>query len=109
MEGYTYAIPSDKLFLENDDGECEMLIIFYKENYKIFRFGNHFINFFTIIYYYEGQEVGFFGGDRNAMAKEWYYCLNEMTPRKKARRNVNLCWSWILFISCYYFRNFIKF
>ena len=29
MEGYAYVIPSDKLFIENSDGEYEMLIRFY--------------------------------------------------------------------------------
>ena len=47
---------------------------------------HHFINFFTIVYDYKGKEVGFFGGDRIAMAKEWYYCLNEMTPKKKPKK-----------------------
>jgi hypothetical protein len=31
---------------------------------------HHFINFFTIVYDYKGQEVGFFGGNKIAMAKE---------------------------------------
>ena len=87
MEGYAYVIPSDKLFIENDDGEYEMLIRFYKENDNIFSFGGPFANFFTIVYDYENQEVGFFGGDRIEMTKEWYDYMNEMTPeQQKARK-----------------------
>jgi len=87
MEGYAYVIPSDKLFIENSDGEYEMLIRFYKENDNIFSFGGPFINFFTIVYDYEQQEVGFFGGDRIEMTKEWYDYMNEMTPeQQKAKR-----------------------
>lgn len=87
MEGYAYVIPSDKLFIENDDGEYEMLIRFYKENDNIFSFGEPFLNFFTLVYDYEEQEVGFYGGDRIEMTKEWYDYMNEMTPeQQKARR-----------------------
>ena len=87
MEGYAYVIPSDKLFIENDDGEYEMLIRFYKENDNIFSFGGPFVNFFTIVYDYENQEVGFLGGDRIEMTKEWYDYMNEMTPeQQKAKR-----------------------
>ena len=87
MEGYAYVIPSDKLFMENEDGEYEMLIRFYKENDNIFSFGNPFVNFFTIVYDYEEQEVGFYGGDRIEMTKEWYDYMNEMTPeQQKAKR-----------------------
>ena len=87
MEGYAYVIPSDKLFIENEDGEYEMLIRFYKENDNIFSFGNPFVNFFTIVYDYEDQEIGFYGGDRIEMTKEWYDYMNEMTPeQQKAKR-----------------------
>lgn len=87
MEGYAYVIPSDKLFEKNDDGEYEMLIRFYKENDNIFSFGGPFVNFFTLVYDYEEQEVGFFGGERIEMTKEWYDYMNEMTPeQQKARR-----------------------
>ena len=71
MEGYAYLIPSDKLFIENDDGEYEMLIRFYKENNNIFSLGGPFVNFFTNVYDYEDQEVGFLCGDRIEITKEW--------------------------------------
>ena len=87
MEGYAYIIPSDKLFEQNEDGDYEMLIRFYKENDNIFSFGGPFVNFFTLVYDYEEQEVGFFGGERIEMTKEWYDYMNEMTPeQQKARR-----------------------
>ena len=87
MEGYAYIIPSDKLFRENDDDQYEMLIRFYKENDNIFSFGEPFLNFFTLVYDYEEQEVGFYGGDRIEMTKEWYDYMNEMTPeQQKAKK-----------------------
>jgi hypothetical protein len=87
MEGYAYIIPSEKLFIQNDKGEYEMLIRFYKENDNIFSFGNPFVNFFTLVYDYEEKEVGFLGGDRVEMTKEWYDYMNEMTPQQlKAKR-----------------------
>ena len=86
MEGYAYVIPSDKLFEKNDDGEYEMLIRFYKENDNIFSFGGPFVNFFTLVYDYEEQEVGFFGGERIEMTKEWYDYMNEMTPEQQKTR-----------------------
>ena len=64
-----------------------MLIRFYKENDNIFSFGNPFVNFFTLVYDYEEKEVGFLGGDRVEMTKEWYDYMNEMTPQQlKAKR-----------------------
>ena len=90
MEGYAYIIPSDKLFKkigDDEDEEYEMLIRFYKENDNIFSFGGPFVNYFTLVYDYEEQEVGFYGGDRIEMTKEWYDYMNEMTPeQQKARK-----------------------
>jgi hypothetical protein len=87
MEGYAYVIPSEKLFIENDDGEYEMLIRFYKENDNIFSFGAPFVDFFTIVYDYENQEIGFYGGERIEMTKEWYDYMNDNTPeQQKAKK-----------------------
>ena len=87
MEGYAYVIPSEKLFIENDDGEYEMLIRFYKENDDIFSFGSPFVDFFTIVYDYEDREIGFYGGERVEMTKEWYDYMNENTPeQQKAKK-----------------------
>lgn len=103
MEGYAYVIPSDKLFIENSDGEYEMLIRFYKENDNIFSFGGPFINFFTIVYDYEQQEVGFFGGDRIEMTKEWYDYMNEMTPeQQKAKRKKMYIYGGVGFIIIFF-------
>lgn len=87
MEGYAYVIPGERLFEKNDDGEFELLIRFFKENDNIFSFGEPFLNFFTLVYDYEEQEVGFYGGDRIEMTKEWYDYMNEMTPeQQKAKK-----------------------
>ena len=87
MEGYAYVIPGERLFEKNVDGEFELLIRFFKENDNIFSFGEPFLNFFTLVYDYEEQEVGFYGGDRIEMTKEWYDYMNEMTPeQQKAKK-----------------------
>ena len=87
MEGYAYIIPSEKLFIKNEDGEYEMLVRFYKENDNIFSFGSPFLDFFTLVYDYEEEEVGFYGGERIEMTKEWYDYMNENTPeQQKAKK-----------------------
>ena len=90
MEGYAYIIPSDKLFVKKDDGRYEMLVRFYKENDNIFSFGSPFLDFFTLVYDYEEEEVGFYGGERVEMTKEWYDYMNDMTPEKqKSKKQKN--------------------
>jgi len=90
MEGYAYIIPSDKLFVKRDDGRYEMLVRFYKENDNIFSFGSPFLDFFTLVYDYEEEEVGFYGGERVEMTKEWYDYMNDMTPEKqKSKKQKN--------------------
>lgn len=87
IEGYAYIVPGDKLFLKTEENEYELLIRFYKENDNIFGFGAPFMDFFTIVYDYEQAEVGFYGGDRLEITREWYDYLNEMTPeQQKAKR-----------------------
>ena len=86
MEGYAYVIPSDKLFVLRDDGKYEMLVRFYKENDNIFSFGSPFLDFFTLVYDYDEEEVGFFGGERVEMTKEWYDYMNDMTPEKQKKQ-----------------------
>ena len=87
IEGYAYIIPWNKLFLKNEEGEYELLIRFYKENDNIFGFGAPFMDFFTVVYDYEEEEVGFYGGNRKQLTREWYDYLNDMTPeQKKAKR-----------------------
>ena len=87
IEGYAYIIPWNSLFLKNEEGEYELLIRFYKENDNIFGFGAPFMDFFTVVYDYEEKEVGFYGGNRKQLTREWYDYLNDMTPeQKKAKR-----------------------
>ena len=87
IEGYAYIIPSDYLFIKTEEGEFELLVRFYKENDNIFGFGAPFMDFFTVVFDYEEGEVGFFGGSRKELQREWYDYLNEMTPeQQKARR-----------------------
>ena len=41
----------------------------------------------TVVYDYEEKEVGFYGGNRKQLTREWYDYLNDMTPeQKKAKR-----------------------
>ena len=87
IEGYAYIIPSDYLFIKTEEGEFVLLVRFYKENDNIFGFGAPFMDFFTVVFDYEEGEVGFFGGSRKELQREWYDYLNEMTPeQQKARR-----------------------
>ena len=89
IEGYAYIIPSDYLFIKTEEGEFELLVRFYKENDNIFGFGAPFMDFFTVVFDYEEGEVGFFGGSRKELQREWYDYLNEMTPeQQKARRRM---------------------
>ena len=87
IEGYAYIIPGDKLFIKTEEDEFELLIRFYKENDDILGFGAPFMDFFTVVFDYEENEVGFFGGERKELTREWYDYLNEMTPeQQKAKR-----------------------
>ena len=87
IEGYAYIIPWNKLFLKNEEGEYELLIRFYKENDNIFGFGAPFMDFFTVVYDYEEKEVGFYGGNRKQLTREWYDYLNDKkNKKKKAKR-----------------------
>lgn len=111
MEGYAYVIPSDRLFQKTKEGLFELLIRFYKENDNIFSFGEPFLNFFTLVYDYEEKEIGFLGGDRVEMTKEWYDYMNEMTPEqqkaKKKKMYIYLGVGFfllIVIIACAYYR-----
>lgn len=111
IEGYAYIIPSDKLFLKTEENEYELLIRFYKENDNIFGFGAPFMDIFTVVYNYEEAEVGFYGGIRKELQREWYDYLNEMTPeQQKARRKRmyiygGVCFFLILIIIFLVYRN----
>ena len=88
IEGYAYIVPGHKLFVKTEENEYELLVRFYKENDDIFGFGDPFMEFFTVVYDYEESKVGFYGGERIEIQREWYDYLNEMTPQQqKARRN----------------------
>ena len=111
IEGYAYILPSDKLFLKTEENEFELLVRFYKENDNIFGFGDPFIKYFTVVYDYEENEVGFYGGSRKELTREWYDYLNEMTPeQRKARRKrmyiyAGVCFFLIVIIILLVYRN----
>ena len=44
------------------------------------------MDFFTLVYDYDEEEVGFFGGERVEMTKEWYDYMNDMTPEKQKKQ-----------------------
>ncbi len=89
IEGYAYILPGNRLFLKTEENEYELLIRFYKENDNIFAFGAPFMDFFTVVFDYEESEVGFYGGERLEITREWYDYLNDMTPEKKKTRQRN--------------------
>ena len=111
IEGYAYILPSDKLFLKTEENEFELLVRFYKENDNIFGFGDPFMEYFTVVYDYEENEVGFYGGSRKELTREWYDYLNEMTPeQRKARRKrmyiyAGVCFFLIVIIILLVYRN----
>ena len=47
------------------------------------------MDFFTVVFDYEESEVGFYGGERLEITREWYDYLNDMTPEKKKTRQRN--------------------
>ena len=90
MEGYAYIIPWNQLFVKNDEGKYESLFRFYKENDNIFGFGAPFFNEYTLVFDMEDAKVGFYGGERIDLKKEWDDYMNDMTPSQQKERTKKL-------------------
>ena len=90
IEGYAYIIPWDQLFVKNDEGKYESLIRFYKENDNIFGFGAPFFNEYALVFDMEEGQIGFYGGERIDLKKEWDEYMNDMTPLQQKERTKKL-------------------
>ena len=84
--GYGYVIPWNKLFKKILEDKYEMLIRFHKENDDIFTFGYPFVSQFTVVYNAEDKELGFFGGEKINVTKDWdEYMIGESPSQKKEK------------------------
>ena len=63
-----------------------MLIRFHKENDDIFSFGYPFTSQFTIVYNAEEKHLGFYGGEKIDLKKDWdEYMAGESPSQKKEK------------------------
>ena len=86
MGGYGYVIPWNKLFKQIEDDKYEMLIRFHKENDDIFSFGYPFTSQFVIVYNAEDNQLGFYGGEKIDLKKDWdEYMAGESPIQKKEK------------------------
>ena len=95
--GFGYVIPWDKLFKKIEEDKYEMLIRFHKENDDIFSFGYPFTSQFTIIYNAEEKHLGFYGGEKIDLKKDWdAYMVGESPSQKKEKMKKLLIYAGIL-------------
>ena len=86
MGGYGYVIPWNKLFKQIEEDKYEMLIRFHKENDDIFSFGYPFTSQFVIVYNAEDKQLGFYGGEKIDLKKEWYEYMAGESPLQKKEK-----------------------
>ena len=97
MGGFGYVIPWDKLFKKIEEDKYEMLIRFHKENDDIFSFGYPFTSQFTIVYNAEEKHLGFYGGEKIDLKKDWdEYMAGESPSQKKEKMKKLLIYAGIL-------------
>ena len=95
--GFGYVIPWDKLFKKIEEDKYEMLIRFHKENDDIFSFGYPFTSQFTIVYNAEEKHLGFYGGEKIDLKKDWdEYMAGESPSKKKEKMKKLLIYAGIL-------------
>ena len=86
MGGYGYIIPWNKLFKKIEDDKYEMLIRFHKENDDIFSFGYPFTSQFIIVYNAEEKHLGFYGGEKIDLKKDWDEYMAGESPSQKTEK-----------------------
>ena len=86
MGGYGYIIPWDKLFKKIEEDRYEMLVRFQVENDDIFIFGYPFTSQFIIVYNAEEKHLGFYGGEKIDLKKDWDEYMNGESPAQKKER-----------------------
>ena len=86
MGGFGYVVPWNKLFKQIEEDKYEMLIRFHKENDDIFSFGYPFTSQFVIVYNTEEKQLGFYGGEKIDLKKDWdEYMAGESPIQKKEK------------------------
>ena len=86
MGGYGYVIPWNKLFKKIEDDKYEMLIRFHKENDDIFSFGFPFTSQFVVVYNAEDKKLGFFGGEKIDLKKDWDEYMTGDSPQQRKEK-----------------------
>ena len=86
MGGYGYVIPWNKLFKQIEDDKYEMLIRFHKENDDIFSFGYPFVSQFVVVYNAEDKKLGFFGGEKIDVKKDWDEYMTGDSPQQRKEK-----------------------
>ena len=86
MGGYGYVIPWNKLFKKIEDDKYEMLIRFHKENDDIFSFGYPFVSEFVVVYNAEDKELGFYGGEKIDLKKDWDEYMTGDSPQQRKEK-----------------------
>ena len=86
MGGYGYVIPWNKLFKKIEDDKYEMLIRFHKENDDIFSFGYPFVSQFIVVYNAEDKQLGFFGGEKIDLKKDWDEYMTGDSPLQRKEK-----------------------
>ena len=86
MGGYGYVIPWNKLFKKIEEDKYEMLIRFHKENDDIFSFGYPFTSQFVVVYNAEDKKLGFFGGEKIDLKKDWDEYMTGDSPQQRKEK-----------------------
>ena len=86
MGGYGYVIPWNKLFKKIEEDKYEMLIRFHKENDDIFSFGYPFVSQFVVVYNAEDKKLGFFGGEKIDLKKDWDEYMTGDSPQQRKEK-----------------------
>ena len=86
MGGYGYVIPWNKLFKKIEDDKYEMLVRFHKENDDIFSFGYPFTSQFTVVYNAEDKHLGFYGGEKIDLKKDWDEYMTGDSPQQRKEK-----------------------
>ena len=86
MGGFGYVIPWNKLFKQIEDDKYEMLIRFHKENDDIFIFGYPVLSQYTVVYNAEDKQLGFFGGEKIDVKKDWDEYMTGDSPQQRKEK-----------------------
>ena len=86
MGGYGYDVPWNRLFKKIEEDKYEMLIRFHKENDDIFSFGYPFVSQFVVVYNAEDKKLGFFGGEKIDLKKDWDEYMTGDSPQQRKEK-----------------------